>query len=108
MTFTARSSRGGAAYLATAIHQAAAGCTPPTCEALLLDGGDEFQGTPSSNFAYGRPVVDVFNRLGLAAAALGNHEFDWGQDTLRARMRQAHYPILGANVRDTLGRHVPW
>ena len=58
--------------------------------------------------AFGRPVVDVFNRLGLAAAALGNHEFDWGQDTLRARMRQAHYPILGANVRDTLGRHVPW
>jgi len=50
----------------------------------------------------------VFNRLGLAAAALGNHEFDWGQDTLRARMRQARYGIFGANVRDTLGRPVPW
>jgi 2',3'-cyclic-nucleotide 2'-phosphodiesterase (5'-nucleotidase family) len=50
----------------------------------------------------------VFNQLGLAAAALGNHEFDWGQDTLRARMRQARYAILGANVRDTLGRPVSW
>jgi hypothetical protein len=37
--------------------------------------------------------------LGYVAAALGNHEFDWGQDTLRARMRDARYPFLGANVR---------
>src|SRR6185503_6611524 len=75
---------------------------------LLLDGGDEFQGTPESNFAFGRPVVDILNRLGVAASALGNHEFDWGQDTLRARMRQARYAILGANVRDTSGRDVTW
>ena len=43
-----------------------------------------------------------------SAAALGNHEFDWGQDTLRARMREARYPILGANVRYADGRDVPW
>jgi 2',3'-cyclic-nucleotide 2'-phosphodiesterase (5'-nucleotidase family) len=73
-----------------------------------LDGGDEFQGTPASNLAFGRPVVMLFNRLGRAAAALGNHEFDWGQDTLRARMRDADYPILGANVTDTSGADVPW
>jgi 2',3'-cyclic-nucleotide 2'-phosphodiesterase (5'-nucleotidase family) len=100
--------RGGLAYVAAAIKRAEAECQPPDCTALFLDGGDEFQGTPASNFAFGRPVVEVFNRLGLAAAALGNHEFDWGQDTLRARMRQARYAILGANVRDTLGRPVPW
>jgi 2',3'-cyclic-nucleotide 2'-phosphodiesterase (5'-nucleotidase family) len=100
--------RGGLAYVAAAIRRAEAECAPPQCATLLLDGGDEFQGTPASNFAFGRPVVDVFNQLGLAAAALGNHEFDWGQDTLRARMQQAHYAILGANVRDTLGHAVPW
>src|SRR5215207_11488004 len=44
----------------------------------------------------------------VAAAALGNHEFDWGQDTLRARMRDARYPFLGANVRYKDGRDVPW
>src|SRR5205823_4043207 len=76
--------RGGLAYLAAAIERAERECAAPECTALLLDGGDEFQGTPASNFAFGRPIVDVFNRLGLAAAALGNHEFDWGQDTLRA------------------------
>jgi 2',3'-cyclic-nucleotide 2'-phosphodiesterase (5'-nucleotidase family) len=100
--------RGGAAYLATALEQAKAGCVPPTCQVILLDGGDEFQGTPASNLAYGRPVVALFNRLGYAAGAVGNHEFDWGQDTLRARMREAHYALLAANVRDTSGKPVPW
>ncbi|HEY2851248.1 MAG TPA: 5'-nucleotidase C-terminal domain-containing protein [Gemmatimonadaceae bacterium] len=100
--------RGGLAYVAAAIERAESECTPPNCATLLLDGGDEFQGTPASNFAFGRPIVDVYNRLGFAAAALGNHEFDWGQDTLRARMRQAKYAFLGANVRDTLGGRVPW
>ena len=100
--------RGGLAYVASAIERAEAECQPPACTSLLLDGGDEFQGTPASNLAFGRPVVDIFNRLGYAAAALGNHEFDWGQDTLRARMHQARYAFLGANVRDTLGQAVPW
>ena len=99
--------RGGAAYVAAAIDRARSECVP-RCETLLLDGGDMFQGTPASNLAYGRPVVDYYNRMGYAAAALGNHEFDWGTDTLRARMRQANYEILGANVRYTDGRDVPW
>ncbi|MEP6549981.1 MAG: 5'-nucleotidase C-terminal domain-containing protein, partial [Gemmatimonadales bacterium] len=99
--------RGGAAYVAAAIDRARIECVP-RCETLLLDGGDMFQGTPASNLAYGRPVVDYYNRMGYAAAALGNHEFDWGTDTLRARMRQAKYGILGANVRYKDGRDVPW
>ncbi|MFL5613733.1 MAG: 5'-nucleotidase C-terminal domain-containing protein [Gemmatimonadaceae bacterium] len=100
--------RGGLAYVASAINRAETECAPPQCTSLLLDGGDEFQGTPASNFAFGRPIVDIFNTLGYAASALGNHEFDWGQDTLRARMGQARYAFLAANVRDTLGRPVPW
>jgi 2',3'-cyclic-nucleotide 2'-phosphodiesterase (5'-nucleotidase family) len=100
--------RGGMAYVAAAIANARAGCAPPACETILVDAGDEMQGTPASNLAFGRPMVDVLNDLGLAAAAVGNHEFDWGQDTLRARMRQARYAWLGANVRYADGRDVPW
>jgi 2',3'-cyclic-nucleotide 2'-phosphodiesterase (5'-nucleotidase family) len=99
--------RGGAAYVGAAIDRARRECAP-SCETLVLDGGDMFQGTPASNLLYGRPVVDYYNRMGYAAAALGNHEFDWGVDTLRARMRQARFGILGANVRYTDGRDVPW
>lgn len=100
--------RGGAATLAAEIARARAECRAPGCVSLLLDGGDQFQGTPASNLGYGRPVVTLFNRLGRAASALGNHEFDWGQDTLRARMREARYPILGANVTDSTGKDVAW
>lgn len=99
--------RGGAAYVAAAIDRARDECAP-RCETLLLDAGDMFQGTPASNLAYGRPVVEFYNRMGYAAAALGNHEFDWGTDSLRARMRQAKYGIFGANVRYTDGRDVKW
>lgn len=99
---------GGAGQFAARIREAERDCRPPACTSIILDGGDEFQGTPASNLAYGRPVVSFFDSLGVVAGALGNHEFDWGQDTLRARMRDAKYAILGANVRDTTGRRPAW
>jgi 2',3'-cyclic-nucleotide 2'-phosphodiesterase (5'-nucleotidase family) len=100
--------RGGAAWMATAIRQAEHECVQPTCYSILVDGGDEFQGTAASNFVFGRSVVEVFNFLGYAAGAVGNHEFDWGQDTLRANMARAHYSLLAANIRYKDGRDVPW
>jgi 2',3'-cyclic-nucleotide 2'-phosphodiesterase (5'-nucleotidase family) len=100
--------RGGGAYMAAMIRQAERECRQPECVTILLDGGDMFQGTAASNLVHGRSVVDLYNYLGYSAAALGNHELDWGQDTLKALMRAAHYPILAANVRDPNGRDVPW
>jgi 2',3'-cyclic-nucleotide 2'-phosphodiesterase (5'-nucleotidase family) len=98
--------RGGAGAVAGVIEQAKRECT--SCAVLLLDGGDMFQGTAASNLVFGRSVVAIYDALGYTASALGNHEFDWGQDTLRARMREARYAILGANVRYADGRDVPW
>ena len=98
--------RGGAGAVAGVIEQARRECA--SCAVLLLDGGDMFQGTPASNLVFGRSVVAIYDALGYTAAALGNHEFDWGQDTLQARMRDARYAILGANVRYADGRDVPW
>lgn len=99
--------RGGAAQLATVIRRAEAECSGE-CVSILLDGGDEFQGTAASNLAFGRPVVKLFDALGVAASALGNHEFDWGSDSLRSLMRGARYAILGANVRHADGSAVDW
>lgn len=100
--------RGGAAHLIGAIEAARGECRPPACESVWLDGGDQFQGTPASNLSYGRSVVELFNRYGLAAAALGNHEFDWGVDTLRALLRSTRYPMMAANLLDSTGADVPW
>jgi 2',3'-cyclic-nucleotide 2'-phosphodiesterase/3'-nucleotidase/5'-nucleotidase len=67
---------------------------------LLLDAGDTFQGTYLSNSTQGEVVMAAMNAAGYDAWALGNHEFDWGQEPLRARITQADFPALAANIID--------
>src|SRR5687767_5145405 len=45
---------------------------------LVVDSGDMFQGTLESNLFEGEAVVRGYNVIGYTAAALGNHEFDFG------------------------------
>ncbi|HXO85434.1 MAG TPA: 5'-nucleotidase C-terminal domain-containing protein, partial [Gemmatimonadales bacterium] len=68
------------------------------CTSVRLDAGDEMQGTAISNVTFGRTTVAALNALGIDAAAIGNHEFDWSIDTLRQRMREAKYPFVSANI----------
>lgn len=97
---------GGAAALGRVVDSTAAACGCPT---VWLDGGDQMQGTLESNLAWGFPVVAAFNLMGLDAAAVGNHDLDWGVDTLLARQRQADYPWLAANVfRVDTGERPTW
>lgn len=75
---------------------------------IMLDGGDMFQGTIDSNTFQGKSVVDFYNQLPYRAVAVGNHEFDYGAakegdkkdrlGALKARMRQAKYPFVQANI----------
>jgi 2',3'-cyclic-nucleotide 2'-phosphodiesterase (5'-nucleotidase family) len=86
---------GGAAALKPWLDSLARVCG---CTSVRLDAGDEMQGTALSNATFGRGIIDAMNALGIDAAAIGNHEFDWSIDTLRARMREAKYPFLSANI----------
>ncbi len=71
---------------------------------LLLDAGDEMQGSLLSNLGdgtatgKGAPTIAAFNAMGYGAATFGNHEFDWGQAVLTARTTQATYPFVSANI----------
>jgi 5'-nucleotidase/UDP-sugar diphosphatase len=65
---------------------------------LLVDAGDEFQGSLLSNIWQGEPVVMAYNLMEYDAATFGNHEFDWGQDVLNARATDAAYPYVSANI----------
>jgi 2',3'-cyclic-nucleotide 2'-phosphodiesterase (5'-nucleotidase family) len=67
---------------------------------LVLSGGDNWTGPAISTWFKGKPVVEVFNQMGYRAVSLGNHEFDFGQEELRARVSEAGFPFLGANVFD--------
>lgn len=66
---------------------------------IILSAGDMFQGSADSNLLYGRTVLDAMNKIGFAAMALGNHEFDWGIDRLAELRKRAGFPFLAANIR---------
>ena len=97
---------GGVAAIAGLMDSLASDCRCPT---LRLDAGDAMQGTVISNLTKGRSMVDVLNRLGVAAAALGEHDLDWSLDTLRRRMSEARFPWVAANVFDSaVGGRPDW
>jgi len=76
---------------------------------VLIDGGDLFQGTMVSNLQFGRPVVEQMNLLGYTAGSVGNHEFDWGVDTLVRRVREMKFADLAANmVEKSTGKRPAW
>ncbi|WP_373059306.1 5'-nucleotidase C-terminal domain-containing protein [Gemmatimonas sp.] len=99
--------QGGAVALSAAIEKAQRECRGQ-CQSVVVDAGDLFSGAPASDWDAGKPTVAVFNRLHVAAGAIGNHEFDFGQDTLRMRLKELEYAVLGANVRGADGRPLPW
>lgn len=65
---------------------------------LYLDAGDIFSGNPVVDLQYGLPMVALLNEVGLQAMAIGNHEFDYGQEETVKRMEQADFPWLSANM----------
>ena len=91
---------------------------------LLIDAGDLFQGTLESNITEGADVVRAYNEMGYAAAAIGNHEFDYGpigaaatpqspaedpRGALKARISEARFPFLVANIHDEItGKGPDW
>jgi 2',3'-cyclic-nucleotide 2'-phosphodiesterase/3'-nucleotidase len=95
---------GGSAVLAAHLERLRSANPEGT---VLLDGGDCFQGTMISNLQFGRPVVEQMNYLGYAAAAIGNHEFDWSADTLQRRIREMKFADLGANMREKKTKKMP-
>lgn len=82
-------------------------------EVILVDAGDRFSGNPYVDNASekGKPMIDLMNKLGYDVAALGNHDFDYGQKVLKKRMGEAQFPILCANLvseNSELGVLPPW
>jgi len=65
---------------------------------LLLDAGDFSQGTNLVNYYDGLDSVYFLNAAGYDAVSLGNHEFDFGFDELKAMADAAQFPILDANI----------
>jgi 2',3'-cyclic-nucleotide 2'-phosphodiesterase (5'-nucleotidase family) len=67
---------------------------------LILSGGDMWTGPAISTWFDGESMTEVMNAMGYAAAAIGNHEFDFGLDGLAERAAQSEFPFLAANLHD--------
>jgi len=65
---------------------------------LLLSAGDMIHGTNVVNLFGGLPMVEIMNHTGFDAMALGNHEFNYGQEQLLKLAEAAKFPFLSANV----------
>ncbi|MEW6079483.1 MAG: 5'-nucleotidase C-terminal domain-containing protein [Thermodesulfobacteriota bacterium] len=65
---------------------------------IVLVAGDILQGTPMSTVFRGEPDIKCLNAMGVDAAAVGNHEFDFGLDNFLSLKKQAGFPFLSANI----------
>ena len=90
---------GGAANTMADLRQR--GYAPDGDESLLLSGGDMWAGPAVSSRFEGISTVQVMNAMGYDAAAIGNHEFDYGQGRLRTNESASDFPFLSANIIET-------
>jgi 2',3'-cyclic-nucleotide 2'-phosphodiesterase / 3'-nucleotidase len=100
----------GLAKIATLIRQVRANRP----NVLLLDSGDTIQGTPLAYYyatkdpSAPNPMMLLMNSLNYDAAAVGNHEFNFGLDVLWKAKREANFPILAANLEQQYKSGVPY
>lgn len=90
---------GSLARVATLVRQIQRD-NPP---ALLFDVGDTIEGTPMMSLAarerqMPHPMATALNALGVAAASVGNHEFNFGLSHLRRYAESCAFPVLAANI----------
>ncbi|KAI1746097.1 Metallo-dependent phosphatase-like protein [Xylaria scruposa] len=71
---------------------------PSHPDSLLLNVGDEFQGTLFYTFYGGEKIAETLNQIGFDAMTLGNHEWDGGDDKLGDFLKNLTFPIVSANV----------
>lgn len=67
---------------------------------FFVSAGDLFSGNPIVDFHpdKGFPLIDLLSKTGLDVNVIGNHEFDYGQEALSARINQASFEFVCYNV----------
>lgn len=67
-------------------------------KSLVVNAGDDYQGTPISSLTKGFSQIKLLNKFNLDAFTLGNHEFDYGLNILDSALKHAEYKYLGGNL----------
>ncbi|CAN0655486.1 5'-nucleotidase / UDP-sugar diphosphatase [Nitratireductor aquimarinus] len=88
---------GGAARLVTAVAEARQALDGENV--LLLNAGDNFQGSLFYTTYKGAAEAEFLNLMKTDAMVVGNHEFDDGEDGLATFLDKVEFPVLGSNVK---------
>ncbi|WP_170782746.1 bifunctional metallophosphatase/5'-nucleotidase [Ruegeria lacuscaerulensis] len=85
---------GGSARLVTAVNDARGRAE----NSILVDGGDQFQGSLFYTYYKGKVAAEFMNKLSYDAMTVGNHEFDDGPEVLRGFIDSVDFPVLMSNA----------
>ena len=87
---------GGVARVATAINQMRAELEGENV--LVLDAGDQFQGSLMYTTYKGEVEAEMMEAIGFDAMAVGNHEFDDGPEGLSDFLDRVSFPVVSGNL----------
>ncbi|WOT03808.1 bifunctional metallophosphatase/5'-nucleotidase [Shewanella youngdeokensis] len=96
--FAVRTSAGGYPRVATALKAARAAADDADKPFLALHGGDAFQGSLYFNVLKGAGNATLLREMELDGMAIGNHEFDLGNEPLIEFANKVNFPLLAANL----------
>jgi len=65
---------------------------------LVLDAGDQFQGSLFYTTYKGKDTAEFMNAIGYDAMAVGNHEFDDGPEALAEFTGEVKFPLVSGNL----------
>lgn len=89
---------GGIARVSTAIDMRRDALSEAGENVLVLDAGDQYQGSLFYTTYKGEEVVEFMNMIGFDAMAVGNHEFDDGPEGLAVLLDGLDFPVISGNI----------
>ena len=93
---------GGSARLVTAVAEA----RQRSNNTILVDGGDQFQGTMFYTYYKGKVAAEMMNKMAYDAMTVGNHEFDDGPEVLKGFVETVNFPVLMSNADISAEPHI--
>lgn len=80
-------------------------------EVILIENGDFIQGSPMAQYVNEnskdpKQLVQILNELKVDAGIIGNHEFNFGINYLKAAIAEVKHPVLSANILNEDGSYL--
>lgn len=89
---------GGVARVATKIRELRDGLKAEGQNVIVLDAGDQFQGSLFYTTYKGAAEAEFMEKIGFDAMAVGNHEFDDGPEGLAGFLDKVTFPVISGNT----------